>query len=297
MNERGGVLIAVLSSALGGGAAVATRLLIGGVDPLTLAAVRFGGGALCLLPVALMLRPKWPARADWPAVAGLGLLFYGVFLVFYNLALSYTTAARGTLALSTLPLMTMLVGAALGIEPLSARKSAGVLLAMGGVALALTASLGNAPAGAWRGDLIMASATLCMALYNVYARPFIARSSALGFLTAGMAAGGGALIVLCLATGRLEALASFDERQALTALYLAAGGGALSFFLWVAALSHASPTRVANTITVNPLIAMTAGTILLGEPVTLTLVLGLAAVCVGVWVATTDARPRATRAG
>lgn len=287
MNERTGVLIAVLSSALGGGAAVATRFLVGSVDPVTIAAVRFGGGALCLLPLAVLLRPKFPARADWPAVAGLGFLFYAVFIVFYNLALSYTTVGRGTLALSTLPVMTMVAGALLGVEALGIRKTAGVLLATGGVALALTASLGTAPEGAWRGDLIMAGATLCMALYNVFARPYIARSSALGFLTLGMAAGGGTLIALCLATGRTDVLLSFDTTQTLMGVYLAAGGGALGFFLWVVALRHASPTRVANTITVNPLIAMAAGTMLLGEPITVTLVLGLVAVCAGVWVATT----------
>ncbi len=291
MNERApgewqGVAIALLSSSLGGGAAVATRFLITGADPLTLATVRFGGGALCILPLALLLRPKWPTRADWPAVAGLGFLFYAVFFVFYNLALSYTTVARGTLALSTLPLMTMLVGAALRIEPLTWRKSIGVLLAMGGVALALTASLKTAPAGAWRGDLIMAGATLCMALYSVFARPFIGRSSALGFLAAGMAVGGGTLIVLSLATGRLATLATFNEAQAWTSLYLAVGGGALAFFLWVLALTRASPTRVTNTITINPLIGMTAGTLLLGEPVTTALVLGLVAVGAGVAVAT-----------
>ena len=49
--------------------------------------------------------------------------------------------------------------------------------------------LKTAPDGAWRGDLIMVGATLCMALYNVYARPFIARSSPLGYLAAGMAVG------------------------------------------------------------------------------------------------------------
>jgi drug/metabolite transporter (DMT)-like permease len=287
MNERTGVLIAVLSSALGGGAAVATRFLVGSVDPVTIAAVRFGGGALCLLPLALLLRPKFPARADWPAVAGLGFLFYAVFIVFYNLALSYTTVGRGTLALSTLPVMTMVAGALLGVEALSARKTTGVLMATGGVALALTASLGTAPEGAWRGDLIMAGATLCMALYNVFARPYIARSSALGFLTLGMAAGGGALIALCLVTGQADVLLSFDTTQTLMGVYLAAGGGALGFFLWVVALRHASPTRVANTITVNPLIAMASGTMLLGEPITVTLVLGLVAVCAGVWVATT----------
>ena len=47
-----------------------------------------------------MLRPKL-RRADWPAVAGLGFLFFAVFFVVYNLALSYTSVARGTLALST----------------------------------------------------------------------------------------------------------------------------------------------------------------------------------------------------
>ncbi len=82
-------------------------------------------------------------------------------------------------------------------------------------------------------------------------------------------------------------LLSFDATQTLMGVYLAAGGGALGFFLWVVALRHASPTRVANTITINPLIAMAFGTILLGEPITVTLVLGLVAVCAGVWVATT----------
>jgi hypothetical protein len=48
VNERAGVLAAVLSSALGGVAAAATRYVIGGADPVTLAACRFGLGFLFL---------------------------------------------------------------------------------------------------------------------------------------------------------------------------------------------------------------------------------------------------------
>jgi drug/metabolite transporter (DMT)-like permease len=293
MKETTGVLIALLSSALGGGAAVATRFLIADFDPITLAMVRFGGGALLLIPVALLLRPKLPPRRDWPAAALLGFLFYGVFSVVYAVALSYTTAARGTLALSTLPLMTMVVGAVLGLEKLSARKTLGVLVAMGGVAIALSASLAAAPDGAWRGDLIMAVGTVFMALYNVYSRPYTQRSSPLGFLTFSMLAGGGALIATEFATGRAALILQFDTAQALVGLYLAAGGGAFGFFLWVVALKYASPTRVANTITINPLIAMAFGALLLGEPVTSPLILGLAAVCAGVFIATTNSRPAA----
>ena len=231
MNERFGVGVAILSSAVGGGAAVATRYLITSADPITLAAIRFGGGVLCLLPLALLLRVRWPQRSDWPAVAGLGFMFFAVFFVLYNVALAYTTVARGTLALSTLPLMTMVVGAMLRIEDLSPRKTLGILLAMLGVAVALVTGLTDAPPGAWRGDLIMIGATLCMALYNVWTRPFIQRSSALGFVTASMGVGAAALVVVSAFQGSGAMVARFAPDQWLAAIYLAAGGGALAFFL------------------------------------------------------------------
>ena len=81
MSERFGVAVAIVSSSCGAAAAVATRYLIGAADPFTLAAIRFGGGVLCLLPLVLLLPVRWPPRQDWPAVAGLGLMFYAVFFV------------------------------------------------------------------------------------------------------------------------------------------------------------------------------------------------------------------------
>jgi drug/metabolite transporter (DMT)-like permease len=287
MGERLGVALGVLSCCCGAGAAVATRFLVVDADPITIAAIRFGGGALCLLPFALAARVRWPARADWPAVAALGLSFYAVFFIFYNLALTYTTVARGTLALSTLPLMTMATAALLGREALSLRKSTGVLVAMGGVAFALSSGLRDAPAGAWRGDLLMVAATLCMAVYSIWSRPFVGRSSPLGFLTAGMSVGGAALIVGALVAGGGARIGGFGATQWLASAYLAIGGGALAFLLWVYALEHASPTRVTNTMTVNPLVAGVGAALLLGEPFTPVLAAGLAAVFAGIWIATT----------
>ena len=77
-----------------------------------------------MLPVALLLRVKWPQRTRLARGRALGIAFFGLFFVLYNIAVSYTTAARASLALSTLPLQTMMVGALLGIEPLTARKTA-----------------------------------------------------------------------------------------------------------------------------------------------------------------------------
>lgn len=292
MSERYGVMIAIVSSSLGGTAAAITRYLVGDADPVTLSILRWGIGFLCLLPVALALRVRWPQRGDWGAVAVLGICFFGVFFIFYNIAVSYTTAARASLALSTLPLQTMMVGALLGIEPLTGRKTLGVLIATLGVFAALASGLSDAPAGAWRGELIMTGAVLCMAFYNVWSRPFMTRSSALGFLTVGMGAGAAALLAVGALTGRVAVVAQFGAPQWIAGIYLGVGGGALAFILWVLALERASPTRVANTMTVNPLAAALLATQLVGEPITLNLIAGLGAVFAGIWIATSDAVPR-----
>jgi drug/metabolite transporter (DMT)-like permease len=288
VSEWIGVTIALASSCLGGTAAAITRYLVGNADPITLAILRWGIGFACLLPTALLLGVRWPPRRDWPAVALLGMCFFGLFFVLYNIAIGFTTAARASLALATLPLHTMVIAALLGIEPLTLRKSAGVCIAVLGVVAALAYGLSAAPSGAWRGELIMTGAVLCMAFYNVWSRPFIQRSSALGFLTVGMGAGAAALIVVGSLTGSVAVLRGFGGPQWIAGIYLGVGGGALAFILWVMALERATPTRVANTMTVNPIAAGLLATQLVGEPITLNLVLGLGAVFAGIWIATTE---------
>jgi drug/metabolite transporter (DMT)-like permease len=289
-SQRLAVAAAAASSALGGMALAASRFVIGATDAVTLGAWRYGVGFVCLLPITLALRGRWPPRRDWPAVALLGLLFFGIFPILYNLSVAYTTAARASLALSTLPLLTMVVAAALGIEPLTWRKSVGVLIAVAGVAAALAAGLAGAPAGAWRGDLIMVAGALCMALYNVWSRPFIARASPLTFLTAGMGVGAACLGVLAGAGGGFTAAGGFGAQQWAAVLFVGIFGAALNFYLWVWALERTTPTRVATTITVNPVSASLLAAAIGGEPIGLNLVLGIAAVLCGIWVAATERR-------
>jgi hypothetical protein len=59
---------------------------------------------------------------------------------------------------------------------------------------------------------------------------------------------------------------------------------------WVLALERATPTRVANTMTVNPIAAGLLATQLVGEPIRANLIVGLIAVFAGIWIATTAPR-------
>ena len=290
MGEAIGVLAAVASSALGGAAVGATRFVAGIVDPLALGALRFGLGVVLLAPLAMAGKSTWPMRRDWPATAALGVLFFAVFPALFNASLRLTTASRGALALSTLPLLTMLVAAVLGAEALTTRKTAGVLVAVSGVAFALLAGLAHAPADAWKGDLLMVCAALCMAVYSVCSRPVIARSSPLPFTVMAMGAGASCLIAFSAATGGFLPLAAFGLPQWLAVAYLGVFGGAIGFYLWAYALARTTPTRVAISVTVNPVTAALVGAVLLEEAIRWNLLLGLVGVFAGIWIATTGPR-------
>lgn len=288
MSERVGILAAIVSSALGGTAVAMTRYLAGTVDAVTLAAFRFGIAFLLVLPFAIRSGSKWPRGRDWFGVAGLGVLFFGICIVIYNAALHYTTAARGALALSTLPLVTMLVAAFFGRETLTTRKTVGVLIAMTGVAMALGTGLATAPVHAWRGDILMIGGTLCMALYTIWARPFMARSSRLGFLAAGMGFGSTASTLVAWYGGGFAATLNLSLAQWLAVLSIGVFGGAVAFSLWVYALERTTPTRVANTMTINPITASLIATLLVGETIGMSLMVGMVAVFAGIWIVSTE---------
>ncbi|CAM5223253.1 hypothetical protein CDEF62S_00054 [Castellaniella defragrans] len=290
MSELWGVLAAVLSSGLGGTSVGATRYLVATIDPFATGALRFGIGFAFLLPLALLQGARLPSRKDWPAIAGLGVLFFAIFPILFNASLIFTTAARGALALSTLPLLTLIVGAATGGEPLTLRKTTGVLVAMLGVAFALLSGLSSAPAGAWRGDLLMIAAALCMAFYSIGSKAVMRRCGPIPFTTMAMGIGAAVLIAIAWLHGSFSPLRTFGVAHWFAATYLGVIGSALTFYLWSFALARTTPTRVAISVTVNPVSAALVGAWLLHEPLSWNLAVGVVAVFAGIWVAATKSR-------
>jgi drug/metabolite transporter (DMT)-like permease len=290
MIEIIGVLAAVASSSLGGLSVAVTRLVVGATDPITLGAFRFGIGSLLLLPIAWRQKDRWPNVSALAPIAGLGLLFFGLFPILFNASLIYTTAARGSLALSTLPVLTMLVAAMLNAERLTRWKTAGVIVATGGVAVALVSNLGDAPPGAWRGDLLMIAAALCMALYSVWSKPLTKTYGTIVYTAIAMSFGATALVCLAWLRGGFAATAAFGPVEWSAVGFLGIFGGAATFLLWSYALERTTPTRVAISVTVNPIVSATFAAYALGEPITINLVLGLLLVAAGIMLATANVR-------
>jgi len=113
---------------------------------------------------ALLLKARWPQRWGLARCRRIGFLLLRRVLVLYNIPMSYTTAAARASQLATLPLHTMVVGALLGIEASDERKvdrrSESQCSAS---SPPLLRGCRARPPGAWRGELIMTAAVLCMA--------------------------------------------------------------------------------------------------------------------------------------
>jgi drug/metabolite transporter (DMT)-like permease len=261
---------------------VATRYLVGGIDPLAVAVLRYGIAALCLLLIAGPRRSLRWHRADLPWVLGLGALMFTLFPLLFCYGLAHTTAARGTLALSTMPILTMLLARITLGEPLTARRILGVLLAVAGVAWALAGQPDRAGPGTGLGDAIMLGTAVVGSIYAVLCRQALRDRDPLVFTAQAALVGAALLYLLAVTAGILDHPPRLGHVGWLAALYLGLFGGALSFWLWNLGLGRTSATNVAVAVTVNPVSAMLFGSLLLAEPLTANLLGGLALVAAGI---------------
>ncbi len=278
---------AAAASIFFGASVVATRYVVPQTTPVVLAFVRYVVASTCLL---LMLGrrafPAMPVR-DRVQVGLLGVLFFGVFPWSFSASLTHLPAAQVALIVATNPLVTLALSVWRGIEPLRARAVMGQLLAFAGLAVALAPSGGHASGDAnpLIGYLEIATTVLCGATYNVWSRPLLARYDAVAITAQSMMAGTVALAPLALAQGLFTRLSMVTPPGWATVFFLGSFGGALGFGLWIWALRHSTPSRVAVYLALNPITAITLGVLLLGEPAGIRLLLALALVIAGIQLA------------
>jgi drug/metabolite transporter (DMT)-like permease len=299
MSERLQVLptlAACLACVLGGAAIVATRVAVAEAEPLAVAVLRYALAGAVMIPLALFMRGGLRVRTQGIGpVLALGALQFGLFGWLFTAALQYVPAARAAMVLATMPILTLVLSAVLGRERVTTPKALGAILACVGVALAL-GDRGTAVGDqAWKGDLMMFGAALAGSLYNVLTGMFARHLPALTMCAIQLPVGAAALFVALLLAGEASALVAFDLTGWLAIIFLATVGGAASFYTWIWALERIAPSRVAVTITLNPIAAALGGAAVLGEPLTARLLLGLVGVIAGIALANWPARAPAMK--
>jgi len=290
---------AAASGILVGAAIVATRFVVAQTGPASLALLRYTIGFCCLLPPVLLAARVRFAPRDLVPIALLGITQFGILIALLNFGLQFIPSGRAALIFATFPLLTMLFAAALGREQLTAAKSLGVLLTIAGVGFALgeKAIQWGATRG-WLGELAVLASALSGAVCSVLYRPYLRRYPTLAVSAFAMLASVGFLAVLAAREGFFRAWPHFTTCGWLAVVFIGLNSG-VGYYLWLWALGHTTPTRVTVFLALSPLTAAGLGAWLLAEEVSALLLMGLACVVLGLWLAhrpgAEPAEPRAAR--
>ena len=121
------------------------------------------------------IRSTWPRRADLPRFVLCGLVGHALHIGVVMNGMNLSTPFSSSLVLTSGPLFTLGILAALGAERLRMRQVAGTLIACGGIVLFLSDKFARGLAGAGAGDLLLLVAAFLFALYTVLVQPLAKR--------------------------------------------------------------------------------------------------------------------------
>jgi drug/metabolite transporter (DMT)-like permease len=273
---------------------LATKVGLQYAPPFTFLTLRFAFGLLLVVPVALAVRPRWPAvPSEWFHVALAGLLMHAVNLGGSHYA-QYLGMSAGiaALVLALQPLVTALVAAPLLGERLMRPQWIGVALGLIGVALVVwhKIDINALTAGAL---LAVAIALVAITAGTLYQRIFcpavdLRAASVIQFV---------ASIVL------LAPLAWWVEGFRFKAAWPMFG--AIAFLVIFASIfavnalhtlmRRGEATRVTSLLYLTPIIAVVLEWAMFGVRPTLLTTLGIAITCAGVALVAWRPRRRAAR--
>lgn len=241
------------------------KIALRSVPSAGLVAIRVGGAAFAFL-LLLGLRGGFvmPERRD---LARLGLYsLLGVILnqFLYVKGLSLSTAVNAALINATIPVFTLLVGALLGRERLTARVTLGTLVALAGVVYLidpLRASLGG---DTMTGNLLLVANTFCYGAYLAVSQDVFRRYGALTAMTWLFAIGSLAAVPFGGYHLAQTDFASVGLLIWVVLVYTVLVQTVGAYYLNAWALERVLPSTVAVYIYLQPLFAFVVAPLLLG---------------------------------
>lgn len=283
--------------------ALGTVMLWGASFPLTKAALNYLGPIgiaflrWAISAVALVLWLAWKRRlpvvkqvleqdgrtAVWVALTGITLFYF-----LENTALSYTTAINAGVLSNFISVFMVLIGTVWLGERLSGVEWGAMAAAFVGALLVSQGSGHLAFAGPGLfGDGLMLAASFFGALYSVGGKGLVARYSADVVMT--VVATLGAILLLPLALiegggigGFVASLQALPWQAWAAVLLLGLGAGALANLWWLQLLARTDASRAALALFLIPVVSTVLSVGWLGEPLTVTILLGGLLVLAGV---------------
>lgn len=278
----------ILVSFLWGGQFVAARVVAVGAPPFAASFLRYVFATAALL-ILHMVRERRFIRLTFRQWAWLTLLgLSGVFLynLFFFSALAIAPAGRSSVVVAMTPTVVSVASIIFFKDRFSLLRIIGLAVALFGVSWAISggdpASLLRGEIG--RGDLFIFGAMLSWATFSVVGKIILRELAPRLAITYACLIGTVALAIPTVVEGGLAGVSQYSLEMWLSLAYLGLMGTVLAFILYYQGIKSIGPSKTAIFINLVPIWAMTLSTIVLGERITLPLVIGAAMVIVGVFL-------------
>ncbi len=298
MEHRARAVVALLTTMLiWGTSAVFMRTTALALAPENALALRYGLLVLLVVP-GLLITGAWRiAQEHWLRLVLTGAGMFGSAW-FAIQGFARVAAGLGTIVSMVEPIIIAVLFWAILREALSARIWAGLFVSMIGAAVLfwpdITASTAN-PVDPL-GILYLLAAPTSWAIYTIGAKPLLSHYSAFAITGWSMLLSA-PLILLMASKPYAELISTVTPRTWAELAFLAAFNSLLGAVLWSYGTRHLPGAVVGSFLYLLPVIAVTAGFLILGEPITPWLVAGGAIMLSGVAIAQSRQQPREATAG
>jgi drug/metabolite transporter (DMT)-like permease len=284
-----GAAAAILYVFLWATAFVPSRVLARDTPPLWILVIRFSIAGAILLGIAAALRLPIPRDGgSWLRLFALGLGGNAIYLGLNYLALRHLSAGMGSIIASTNPLILALLAPWLLREPLTPRKSIGLLLGFSGVVLAMHARAGTQTARL-QDVLLAATGVLAFVFSNILFKRMLERPHPIVLNGAQLLCAG---VAVCFAAipleGRPHVVWTAPVLWSLAYLIVVISVGASMLWFWI--LQHGEASRVSAYFFLTPAFGLLLAAALLGEQLTGTDGVALLVIATGLWLAARNSR-------
>lgn len=247
-------------------------------------AMRMGLAGLCMVPIYYARRPHVWRREDLPRLAGLAFLGVSFNQVSFMYGITKTSVAHAALVIALTPMLVLFLAAFLGQERITARKVAGLAVAISGIGV-LQFGRHSATEASPLGDLLIFGASISFALFTVFSKPLAQRMGTVALNTFNYVFGGLFLLPIAAWGVWTERTAGAPWWVWPLLVYMALFPSVVCYLIFSWALKWVPASRLSAFTYTQPLIASALAAVFLGEAVTKEMMAATGLVLSGVWLA------------
>ncbi len=265
---------------------IASRFSVGQFHPLVYVGLRFLLASVVFIGIYMFSSRKWPSDVHlWKHAVLLGVLGTAVPMFSMVSSLQYQSSGVTSVLITIAPAITVVMAHfALPDETLNWQKVLGVALALsGGLILVLRGESGLQDVGRANplGYLLVLIGILCASASTVYARKFMRDMDSFDVSGIRMYTAAVVLVpVMALFTG--VDLENVDASGYLALLYATFAGTITGMLVSFVVIQRYGATASAMVAYVIPVVAMIAGALILGEQITVGMIVGLVLIAAGI---------------